>query len=67
MDWLDELFGKWKNKLKTSSLKHTLSLYIIAAIFCVVLLYAVTMMFCSSWKGLIYQQDHSEKEIVVKN
>nr|WP_294491289.1 HAMP domain-containing sensor histidine kinase [uncultured Anaerosporobacter sp.] len=67
MDWLDELFGIWKNKLKTSSLKHTLSLYIIAAIFCVVLLYAVTIMFCSSWKGLIDQQDYSEKELVVKN
>lgn len=67
MDWLDELFSKWKSKLKKSTLKHTLSLYIIGAIICVVLLYAVTMMFCSSWKGLIYQKYYSGEEKVVIN
>lgn len=64
MDWLDELLGKWKNKLKKSSLKHTLVLYIIGAIFGVVLIYAVTMMFCTSWRDLIYQQYYSGKEMV---
>lgn len=56
MDWLDELLDKWKNKLKKSSLKHTLVLYIIGAILGVILIYAVTMMFCNSWRDLIYQQ-----------
>lgn len=67
MDWLDELFSKWKSKLKKSSLKHTLSFYIIGAIFCVVLLYAVTMMFCSSWKNLVYQHYYNGEEKLVIN
>lgn len=67
MDWIDELLGKWKNKVRKSSLKRALTLYIITAIIAVALLYSITMMFCSSWRNLISQQYNGETITVVTN
>lgn len=67
MDWIDELLGKWKNRVKKSSLKRALTLYIIAAIIAVALLYSITMMFCSSWRNLINHQYNSESVNVTTN
>jgi two-component system, OmpR family, lantibiotic biosynthesis sensor histidine kinase NisK/SpaK len=65
MDWIDELLGKWKHRVRKSSLKRALTLYIIVAIITVGLLYSITMMFCSSWRNLISQQYSSETITVI--
>ncbi|WP_455719056.1 hypothetical protein, partial [Anaerosporobacter sp.] len=67
MDWIDELLGKWNNRIGKSSLKRALMLYIIVAIVGVALLYAVTMMFCDSWRSTINRQYNNEIEITDTN
>lgn len=55
MDWIDELFTKWKRKLKNFSLRKAMMVYLIIAVFLVVLACSVTWEICSNWKNVIRQ------------
>lgn len=55
MDWIDELFTKWKRKLKKFSLRKAMMVYLIIAVFLVVLACGVTWEICSNWKNVIRQ------------
>jgi His Kinase A (phosphoacceptor) domain./Histidine kinase-, DNA gyrase B-, and HSP90-like ATPase. len=52
MDWIDEQFAKLNKKLKMKSLKSVLRIYIVLAIFIVVLCYFLTFWLCSSWREI---------------
>lgn len=67
MDWIDELLSKWNNKVRKSSLKRALMLYIVVAILGVGLLYAITAMFCDSWKSTINRQYNYEIKMTDTN
>ena len=60
MDWIDEQVDKIKSKMKMSSLKRGLSIYIVAAILIVFALYILTSMYCESWRVVIYGRETSD-------
>lgn len=53
MDYIEEKIENLKQMLKNSSLRRTLGIYIILAVFGVILCFAATVMFCESWRNLI--------------
>lgn len=53
MDYLEEKLDQLQRKLKNSSLRRTLGVYIILALFGVIVCFAATVMFCESWRNLI--------------
>ena len=62
MDYLEEKLDQLQQKLKNSSLRRTLGIYIILALLGVILCFAVTVMFCESWRNLIMSKyEVSEK------
>lgn len=67
MDWLDEKLDSLGNKLHNMPLRRALAVYIVICIFIVVILYAVTMAFCSSWKHVIWSPYIDNKEQVSLN
>lgn len=54
MDWVDEKLLKLQDKIKSQSLRRTLSIYICIAIVVVIIFYVLTMVFCEGWKVLVY-------------
>ncbi|MEQ8156380.1 MAG: HAMP domain-containing sensor histidine kinase [Clostridiaceae bacterium] len=56
MDWIDEKIQQVKDKLRITSLKKTLGVYIFIAIVAVVIAYITTEVFCEGWRELIYQR-----------
>lgn len=56
MDYLDELFMNWEKKIKNSSLKTSLSWYIVLAVVGVIICSLITMLFCEGWLNLLSLQ-----------
>lgn len=53
MDWIEEIYEKWKYKLKNFSLKKTMMVYFLVAIIIIVIAVFATWEGCESWKSLI--------------
>lgn len=53
MDWIEELYQKWKIKMKNFSLKKAMVVYLLCAIILAVLAAVITINFCHDWKNLI--------------
>lgn len=53
MDWIEEIFEKCRNKMKNSSLRKALVLYIVAAVLLAIAMVILTWMVCSSWRNVI--------------
>ena len=64
MDWIDEKIKYLKDKLKITSLKKSLGIYILIAILAVIVAYITTIVFCEGWRTLIYQEYSNTKSIM---
>ena len=64
MDWIDEKIKYLKDKLKITSLKKSLGIYILIAILAVIAAYITTIVFCEGWRTLIYQEYSNTKSIM---
>lgn len=64
MDWIDEKIKFLKDKLKITSLKKSLGIYILIAILAVIVAYITTIVFCEGWRTLIYQEYSNTKSIM---
>lgn len=53
MDWIEEQITNWKRKLKNFSLRKAMMVYLVSAIFLVMLAGTVTIRFCAGWRNLI--------------
>lgn len=62
MDWIEEVFEKWKNRISRSSLRKVLILYIIVALVCVICLIIGTSNVCKDWKRLVSQKYYQANE-----
>lgn len=63
MDWLEKLIKRSKRYVKNISLKKAMCIYILFAIIFVLLIWIITLTFCSGWKCII----ESKYNIVFKN
>ncbi|MBD5544222.1 MAG: HAMP domain-containing histidine kinase [Lachnospiraceae bacterium] len=64
MDYLDELFMKWKEGIKNCSLKISLSWYIFLAIMAVIVCSMITILFCEGWLNLLAFQGEQQGVII---
>lgn len=53
MDWIEEIYEKWKSKLKNFTLKRTMMIYLLIAIILIVIAVIMTLEVCEGWKGMI--------------
>lgn len=53
MDWIEEIYEKWKSKLKNFTLKRTMMIYLLIAIIMIVIAVIMTLEVCEGWKGMI--------------
>lgn len=53
MDWIEEIYEKWKSKLKNFTLKRTMMIYLLFTIIMIVIAVIMTLEVCESWKGMI--------------
>ena len=53
MDWLEDKYYRLKERLRQSSLKNALILYIVFAIISVIVVYTFTIRICDNWDYLI--------------
>lgn len=53
MDWLEELFVKWKGKIRNFSLQKAMMTYIVIAVFLVIMACGITWNICRNWKYTI--------------
>lgn len=53
MDWIEELFVKWKGKIRNFSLQKAMMAYMIIAIFLVAAASGITWEMCTNWKDTI--------------
>lgn len=56
MDWIDGRILWLKQKLKSTTLKRALGYYLFATVLVVVFCFIITLLFCESWRNLIYQK-----------
>lgn len=64
MDWIEEIFYKWKMKLKSASLRKAMVIYLVIAVFAVLVISVAFMQICEGWKGVIRQVNGIEDEYV---
>lgn len=53
MDWVEELFVKWKGKIRNFSLQKAMMAYMVIAILLVVVACGITWEICGNWKDMI--------------
>lgn len=53
MDWIEELFVKWKGKIRNFSLQKAMMAYMVIAIFFVIAVSGITWEICTNWKDTI--------------
>lgn len=64
MDWIEEIFYKWKMKLKRASLRKAMVAYMVMAVIAVLVVSVAVMQICEGWKGVIRQVNGIEDEYV---
>lgn len=62
MDWIDELLEKWKGKLESLSLRKTMVIYLLIAVFMTISACVATWEVCSSWQNVIRQINGIEED-----
>lgn len=62
MDWIEELFEKWKGKLKKFSLRKAMVVYLIIAIILTLSACIATWKVCDSWKTVIRRVNGIESD-----
>lgn len=60
MDWVEEFIEKIKVKKKNTSIKKTLIIYIVIAIFFIGMMYFITLAICDNWNWLLAQKYYPE-------
>lgn len=62
MDWIEELFEKWKIKLKNFSLRKAMMVYLMLAMLLTVFCCIATWQICDSWKTVIRRVNGIESD-----
>lgn len=62
MDWIEELYQTWRDKIKNFSLKKAMVVYLLCAIFGAALASVITIGLCHDWKNLIKRVNGIEED-----
>lgn len=62
MDWIEECLGSLKEKIKNSSLRKSLAVYMVFAVMITVVMVVFTSLVCSSWQNVICQVNGIDEE-----